>query len=286
MMVMWEEKEITFRDLVKKLYLESNTLTPVLKKLEDKKLIERKKKTGNDKNILLSITKKGIDLKEKAKQVPKELEKCIVISEDDINTLKEMLNRIIKRFNQSDEVAIENNRNHTKDNNIEKEAKKVEKDISKENISKKTEKTNSKDNKKKVNINNSKKTVVIDPGHQAKGDSSKEPVGPGATETKAKVTTGATGNYTKQKESELVLKVSLLLEKELKNEGYNVIMTRTTNNVNISNSERAKIANEVMAEAFIRIHADSYDDSSINRNINIVSNIKKSVQWKNSRTKL
>lgn len=52
MMVMWEEKEISFRDLVKRLYLESNTLTPVLKKLEDKKLVERKKITGNDKNIV------------------------------------------------------------------------------------------------------------------------------------------------------------------------------------------------------------------------------------------
>ena len=99
MMVMWEDKKISFRDLVKKLYLESNTLTPVLRKLEDKKLIERKKKTGNDKNILLSITKKGIDLKEKAKQVPKELEKCIAISEDDRKALKEMLNRIMKKFN-------------------------------------------------------------------------------------------------------------------------------------------------------------------------------------------
>lgn len=99
MMVMWEEKEITFRDLVKKLYLESNTLTPVLKKLEDKKLIKRKKKTGNDKNILLSITKKGIELKEKAKQVPKKLEKCIAISEDDRNILKESLNRIMQTFN-------------------------------------------------------------------------------------------------------------------------------------------------------------------------------------------
>ena len=52
------------------------------------------------------------------------------------------------------------------------------------------------------------KTIVIDPGHQTKGDTSKEPIGPGATETKYKVTTGATGTYTKQKESELVLKVS------------------------------------------------------------------------------
>ena len=99
MMVMWEEKEISFRDLVKRLYLESNTLTPVLNKLEDKKLIERKKITGNDKNIILSITKKGIDLKTKAMQVPKELEKCLVISEDDGSTLKEILNRIMKTFN-------------------------------------------------------------------------------------------------------------------------------------------------------------------------------------------
>ena len=98
MMVMWEEKEISFRDLVKRLYLESNTLTPVLKKLEDKKLIERKKITGNDKNIVLSITKKGMDLKAKAMQVPKELEKCLVISEDDGSTLKEILNRIMKTF--------------------------------------------------------------------------------------------------------------------------------------------------------------------------------------------
>ena len=118
------------------------------------------------------------------------------------------------------------------------------------------------------------KTIVIDPGHQAKGDSSKEPIGPGATETKAKVTTGATGISTKQKESELVLEVALLLEKALNQEGYNVIMTRTTNNVNISNQERATIANNANADAFIRIHADSYDNSSVNRNINIMPNTK------------
>ena len=121
---------------------------------------------------------------------------------------------------------------------------------------------------------NTKKTIVIDPGHQAKGDSSKEPIGPGATETKAKVTTGATGISTKQKESELVFEVSLLLEKALKQQGYNVIMTRTTNNVNISNQERATIANNANADAFIRIHADSYDNSTVNRNINIMPNTK------------
>lgn len=137
----------------------------------------------------------------------------------------------------------------------------------------KNEKINEVETKNNIEENNKtkkKKTIVIDPGHQAKGDSSKEPIGPGASETKAKVTTGATGNYTKQKESELTLKVAQALEKQLKQEGYNVIMTRTTNNINISNSERASIANNAKADAFIRIHADSYDDSNVNRNINIM----------------
>ena len=137
----------------------------------------------------------------------------------------------------------------------------------------KNEKINEVETKNSIEENNKtkkKKTIVIDPGHQAKGDSSKEPIGPGASETKAKVTTGATGNYTKQKESELTLKVAQALEKQLKQEGYNVIMTRTTNNINISNSERVSIANNAKADAFIRIHADSYDDSNVNRNINIM----------------
>ena len=129
-----------------------------------------------------------------------------------------------------------------------------------------------KSDKTAKNSNNNKKTIVIDPGHQTRGDSTKEPIGPGASETKAKVTTGATGVSTKQKESELALKVALLLEKALKEEGYNVIMTRTTNNVNIKNKKRAMIANNADADAFLRIHADSYSDSNVNRNINIMPN--------------
>ena len=129
-----------------------------------------------------------------------------------------------------------------------------------------------KKSEKTTKNSNNKKTIVIDPGHQTRGNPTKEPIGPGATETKAKVTTGATGISTKQKESELALKVALLLEKALKEEGYNVIMTRTTNNVNISNKERAMIANDAKADAFLRIHADSYSDSNVNRNIYIMPN--------------
>ena len=191
-------------------------------------------------------------------------------SNTNINTNTSESNNVSANTN-NDEKDTNNKENKTK---IDDENKSSKEDEETKNTIQ-TKKEVSQEQKSSKSSENGKKTIVIDPGHQTKGDSSKEPIGPGATETKAKVTTGATGVYTKQKESELVLKVSLLLEKALKNEGYNVIMTRITNNVNISNKERAMIANDIEADAFLRIHADSYSDSSVNRNINIMPNNKK-----------
>ena len=96
MMVLWEEKEISFRDLSKRLYLESNTLTPVLNKLENKGFIVKKKLENNDKNLNLTITKKGQKLKEKAKKIPEKMGKCAIIQESDFETLKEILERTMK----------------------------------------------------------------------------------------------------------------------------------------------------------------------------------------------
>lgn len=133
-----------------------------------------------------------------------------------------------------------------------------------------------------------KKVIVIDAGHQTRAMSGLEPIGPGASQKKAKVTGGASGVATHLPEYKLNLKVAKKLAKELKSRGYKVVMVRTKNNVTLSNVERAKIANKHKADAFIRIHANSSDSSSVagaltiapqnNNSYMTKGNIKKSIK--------
>ena len=102
--------------------------------------------------------------------------------------------------------------------------------------------------------------VCIDPGHQRVGSAAPEPIGPGASETKMRVTGGTQGRFTLLTEYELNLAVAMLLRDELTARGYTVVMTRETNDVDLSNSERAAIAKDAGADVFVRIHANGSDD--------------------------
>ena len=115
------------------------------------------------------------------------------------------------------------------------------------------------------------KVIVIDAGHQTRAMSATEPIGPGSSQRKAKVTGGASGCVTHLPEYKLNLQVAKKLQKELVNRGYKVIMVRTKNNVRMSNVQRAKVANKYKADAFIRIHANSAGSSSVKGALTIVT---------------
>lgn len=105
-------------------------------------------------------------------------------------------------------------------------------------------------------------TVVLDPGHSSVVASGTEPLGPGSTENKAADTSGTSGTVSGLTEYELNLTVSQKLRTELQNRGYTVLMTRESNDVPVSCIERADVANNSDADAFVRIHANGSEDSS------------------------
>lgn len=107
--------------------------------------------------------------------------------------------------------------------------------------------------------------VVIDPGHQGRGDSTTEPNGPGSATMKARVAGGTHGTTTGvyEYEYELTLAISQQLQTELQNRGYTVYMTRTSHDVNISNMERAQYATSVGADIAVRIHANGAENASV-----------------------
>ena len=120
-----------------------------------------------------------------------------------------------------------------------------------------------KGNGQKAEAAERQKVVAIDAGHQSRGDSSTEPMGPGSSTRKAKVAGGATGVASHVPEYKLNLIVAKKLQKELESRGYKVIMIRSKNDVNISNKQRAQIANKSGADIYIRIHGDSSVSSSV-----------------------
>lgn len=106
-------------------------------------------------------------------------------------------------------------------------------------------------------------TVVIDAGHQARQNLSPDPIGPHSKKTKPAVASGASGVVTHHPEYAINLQVALRLRTELVKRGVRVVMIRTTNNVNIPNSKRARIANAAHPDLVIHIHCDGIANRSV-----------------------
>lgn len=96
MLVLWEEKESNVKSLGEKLFLDSGTLTPLLKKLEDKGYITRTKLSSDERNLIIKITKVGGKLREKAKDIPMKMGKCIDLNKEDAIALYNILYKILK----------------------------------------------------------------------------------------------------------------------------------------------------------------------------------------------
>lgn len=123
--------------------------------------------------------------------------------------------------------------------------------------------TKEKKEEKEPEKQNRTQTVVLDPGHSAVVAEGTEPLGPGSTENKAADTSGTSGTASGLAEYELTLTVSRKLRDELQDRGYTVLMTRESNDVPVSCIERADVANNAEADAFVRIHANGSEDSSV-----------------------
>lgn len=104
--------------------------------------------------------------------------------------------------------------------------------------------------------------ICIEAGHQEKANLNMEPTAPGSKAMKEKVRGGTQGVQTKKPEYQLNLEVASKLENALA-EDFDVVMVRETNDVDISNSERAMICNDAQADVMIRLHADGNENSQV-----------------------
>ena len=99
MMVLWENKEMNVKELGKSLYLDSGTLTPLLKKLESKGYIIRKRAKEDERNLIIPLTQKGLKLKDEVKDVPLKISKCVNLDKEEAEELYRLLYKILGKGN-------------------------------------------------------------------------------------------------------------------------------------------------------------------------------------------
>ena len=98
MMALWEYRSVSVKDLGALLCLDSGTLTPLLKKLEEKGFVERSRDIKDERVLIVSVTDAGMELREKALSVPGAIASCIPLSFEDASTLERILRSMMADF--------------------------------------------------------------------------------------------------------------------------------------------------------------------------------------------
>jgi len=98
MMALWEKDDISVMDLGKELHLDSGTLTPLLRKLEEKGLVRRERDPSDERILIVTVTDDGLKLKDEAKNVPASIGSCLNISVNDAISLHDILRRLMSSF--------------------------------------------------------------------------------------------------------------------------------------------------------------------------------------------
>ena len=103
MMVLWEHSPMTVKELGRRLYLDSGTLTPLLKKLEEKGLVKRRRSEEDERNLIVSVTRQGEMLGERAAAVPEEIVRGAGLEREEAAALYGLLQKMLDRLNPARE---------------------------------------------------------------------------------------------------------------------------------------------------------------------------------------
>ena len=104
MMVLWDKKKTNVKEMGKALFLDSGTLTPLLKKLEQKGYITRHRMESDERNLMVSVTKKGMELRDEAVKIPEQIGSCICLPPEDAMKLYELLYKVLGSVSGGDDA--------------------------------------------------------------------------------------------------------------------------------------------------------------------------------------
>jgi DNA-binding MarR family transcriptional regulator len=95
MMVLWEKRSLTVKELGEYLYLDSGTLTPLLKKMEAQGFVSRQRNAADERSVIVSVTAEGEALRARAASIPERLGACLPLTKGEAETLYQLLYKVL-----------------------------------------------------------------------------------------------------------------------------------------------------------------------------------------------